>query len=109
MARLARLLHCVGELVACPISICAEGDSITVKRKWKSPVVTSDRAIRIETSTVTGENAYLTKRRQRLSWRIALQKRGAPASAAGYLAEIKIRCKNWLGRLRIDITYKRLF
>lgn len=28
---------------------------------------------------------------------------------AGYLTKITIRCKNWLGRLRVDITHKRLF
>lgn len=32
-----------------------------------------------------------------------------PASAAGYLTKITIRCRNWLGRLRVDITHRRLF
>jgi hypothetical protein len=31
------------------------------------------------------------------------------ANPAGYLTKITIRCKNWLGRLRVDITHKRLF
>jgi hypothetical protein len=31
------------------------------------------------------------------------------ASPAGYLTKITIRCRNWLGRLRVDITHKRLF
>ena len=29
-----------------------------------------------------------------------------PASPAGYLTKITIRCRNWLGRLRVDIALK---
>jgi hypothetical protein len=34
---------------------------------------------------------------------------GPPAKSGGYLTRISIVFKNWLGRLRVEITHTRIF